>query len=275
MLTNDVIKEQILPSMLEKRKMCGELNICHIVPTPLSNKNRSIFNYIGMLSDICKIFEIGYFYRNTNLSNVYTIYAPLTETIDTVNFSPNINGILFDFPFKYNPLSNLYTDRIIHSKDIEVLTSKSLGEYLTNINTNIIPPHQYVLNQIRRYHNMMDDFSNITIISNNFCSHKGLVPLYNFNYSKYTYSNIMNINGKCSADIIISMINTRLLESEYIEKNKIKLDAKIILDFSSDAFATSISKVNNTKVYYWNDSLMLLYILGCINNLITLNLKEK
>lgn len=171
--------------------------------------------------------------KETNI-NVKTVhfdtisYQELINYIKNLNSDSTITGIMLELPLPdyLNPYERQILDTISKDKDIEGLTSTSLGQLFTN-NPNLIPCTPLSIITLLKSSNIKLSGKTIAILNRNNHIGKPLAHLLLNNnatpiicHSKT--SNLKEITKTC--DIVISALNKR----EYLTKDYFKEDAIVI-----------------------------------------------
>lgn len=274
MLTSDFIENYIITELKERRQEYGKLTIYHIFLPRMYKNLTPTKMYIDCIHEICNTLDIDYGY--TVLKDYNTFTGELYNMIDISNNADDINGVLIDAPFNNRDFLHLWNPDMNRCKDIELFYSSYHNHTLLKLEN----PYLYTIDKIKYHHNI-PEYPSTTIFTNWNRSYGKIIPVVDYGFNTYTLNNLCNIRGIYSSDIIISLTELRdnndndTVEYNHIKNHQALFDSHLILDFNSINNSEGspfnfMLKSNNTPVYGWNDILMKLYILGCINNLLIL-----
>lgn len=207
--------------------------------------------------------------KNTHVTN----YPYLMTTISNID-DHTYDGLLLDFPFKYDPCMDYVTTRINPDRDMECITPNVYGKYIRSRNNFVRPGVVSVISDLLTLHGYSYRFNNILVLSE-FGDIYGLLQA--FPKSCITVAHPMHADMVLSQlsdyDIIISLMYDSKI---CITKETVQFqptNEQIILDFgwTSELKGSTIMPDifdKEKSVYYdLSNGLMDLYIYAVLINL--------
>lgn len=228
--------------------------------------------YANCVQLICSELNIQCDTIMTEKTNV-TNYAYAMSEIQKLN-DTDYDGILYDFPFKWDPSIRDITSQISPSKDIECVTPELYGRYILGLNKTFNPCIKSTINDLMVLHGFKYISNDVLIISE--CGEP--YGLFTDTLSNITLTHPLNADKALSQlsdyDVIISL----LYNSKYsITKETVPFpptSEQMILDFgwctgtTDSTISPDIFNLDRSTYYDLSNGLMTLYIYNALTNLL-------
>lgn len=229
--------------ILDGRKVSEELykeikidtvkkKICIIL---IGNNEDSIV-YVNMKKKKCLKYNI-----ETEIIHIENIdYKQLIQIINDKNIDKNIDGIMVQLPLPNNlkKYSQLILDTILYSKDIDGLTSNSIGKLAMNYNPKFKCCTPYGIIKLLNYYNIEIKGSNITIVGYSNIVGKPLSLMLSNMGGTVSVCTIDTKNIKeitKTADILITCCGCpKLINQYYIKNDVIIIDVGINISYKDN-----------------------------------------
>jgi len=227
-------------------------------------------SYHKLMSLVCN--ELGINYDIQMISDGNDLVGRTGELVKRYNHNPNVDAVLYDFPFVRSSIYNLHDKQISTYRDIGFASRRTGSRFEDN--HSVKEPHAFITDKLSEMHAITPDLMSYSIITNNIISsHNGLIPYNNLNYGKYTFVNHMHKYEKTfDSDVIVALLPHINLKRTHKIYNK-KYEPMLVLDFgySGNGEINSLDYKffhKDTPIYNWENGLMDMYVYSLINNLL-------
>lgn len=174
----------------------------------------------------------------------------IIDIIKKLNADSNVAGIFLEMPLPHNINSKKIIDFIDYEKDVEGITTSSLGKLFAQDET-ISPPTALSIIRILEYYNIPISGNNVVILNRSLVIGKPLIALLLNRNATVTvcHTKTIDIDSHIErADIIVSGVaKPHFFNGKRLKKNVVIVDAsinyendRIIGDFDPDSFADRV-----------------------------------